>query len=172
MSRAAHVGQSRWRPRRGPVRTSFILRPRRGAPDVGPAHTLRLEVPGAYYHVINRANHRRDIFGTAGTQLAFESCPFEARAKSGLILHAFVIMGDRGHLALATRTNDPRLPVPFLIQNQPTPPASRPLRPTDSSRIPQSRFSGLGLITEQRIFSTRSADRSNHTRTGRLHSFL
>ena len=99
--------------------------------------------------------------------------PFRGlRAKSGLILHAFVIMGNHGHLALATRTNDPRLPVPFLIQNQPTPPASRPLRPTDSSRIPQSRFSGLGLITEQRIFSTRSADRSNHTRTGRLHSFL
>ena len=62
--------------------------------------------------------------------------------KSGLILHAFVVMGDHGHLALATRTTDPRIPVPFLIQNRPTPPVGRPLRPTDCSRIPRSRFLG------------------------------
>ena len=92
-----------------------------------------------------------------GAQIAFETCLFEACARSGWVLHTFVVMGKHDQLAVQTRTTDPRIPMLFLIQYRPTPPASRPLRPTDSSRIPQSRFLGEGLITAQRIFSTRSA---------------
>ena len=106
------------------------------------ARELRLESPGAYYHIINRGNYRHHVFRPAGAQLAFETCLFEACVKSGWVLHAFVVMGNHDHLAVETRTTDPPIPVPFLIQNQPTLPVGRQLRPTDSSRISQSRFLG------------------------------
>jgi hypothetical protein len=32
----------------------------------GMARRLRLEYPGALYHVINRGNYRRDLFETVG----------------------------------------------------------------------------------------------------------
>jgi REP element-mobilizing transposase RayT len=63
---------------------------------------LRLEFPGACYHVINRENYRSDIFKTEGARAAFESCLFEACAKSNWVLHAFVVMSNHYHLALET----------------------------------------------------------------------
>jgi len=41
------------------------------------ARKLRLEYPGAIYHVINRGNYRAGIFQTRGAQAAFEQCLFE-----------------------------------------------------------------------------------------------
>ena len=66
------------------------------------ARKLRLEFAGACYHVINRGNYRSDIFKTEGARAAFESCLFEACAKSGWGLHAFVLMRNHYHLALET----------------------------------------------------------------------
>jgi REP element-mobilizing transposase RayT len=66
------------------------------------ARKLRLEFPGACYHVINRGNYRADIFRTEGARAAFESCLFETCTKSGWWLHAFVIMSNHYHLALET----------------------------------------------------------------------
>lgn len=66
------------------------------------ARKLRLEFPGAIYHVINRGNYRADIFRTAGARAAFESCLFEACTKSDWVLHAFVVMSNHYHLALET----------------------------------------------------------------------
>ena len=66
------------------------------------ARKLRLEYPGACYHVINRGNYRADVFRTPGAQAAFESCLFAACEKSGWQLHAFVIMRNHYHLAMAT----------------------------------------------------------------------
>jgi putative transposase len=63
---------------------------------------LRLEFPGACYHVINRGNYRRDIFALDKTKTAFVSCLFEACAKSGWILHSFVVMRNHFHLAVET----------------------------------------------------------------------
>jgi putative transposase len=60
------------------------------------ARKLRLEFPGACYHVINRGNYRADIFKADRTKAAFESCLFEACAKSGWLLHAFVIRQPYG----------------------------------------------------------------------------
>jgi len=60
------------------------------------ARKLRLEYPGACYHVINRGNYRQDVFATAGARAAFETCLFEACAKSGWLLHAFVVMRGTG----------------------------------------------------------------------------
>ena len=66
------------------------------------ARKLRLEFPGACYHVINRGNYRADIFRTDGAKAAFETCLFEACEKSGWRLHAFVLMSNHYHLALET----------------------------------------------------------------------
>lgn len=66
------------------------------------ARKLRLEFPGACYHVINRGNYRADIFRTTGAKAAFEACLFEACAKSGWLLHAHVLMRNHYHLALET----------------------------------------------------------------------
>lgn len=66
------------------------------------ARKLRLEFPGACYHVINRGNYRADIFKTVGAKAAFETCLFEAAMKSGWVLHAYVIMSNHYHLALET----------------------------------------------------------------------
>ena len=63
---------------------------------------LRLEYPGACYHVINRGNYRLDIFKTEGARDAFELCLFEACAKSNWVLHAYVLMSNHYHLALET----------------------------------------------------------------------
>ena len=66
------------------------------------ARKLRLEFPGACYHVINRGNYRAEIFKTEGAKAAFERCLFEACTKSGWLLHAFVIMRNHYHLAVET----------------------------------------------------------------------
>lgn len=66
------------------------------------ARKLRLEYPGACYHVINRGNYRADLFKTEGAKAAFEACLFEACAKSGWVLHAYVLMSNHYHLALET----------------------------------------------------------------------
>ena len=63
---------------------------------------LRLEYPGAIYHVINRGNYRSDIFATAGARTAFMSCLWEACKKSGWRLHAYVLMRNHYHLSLET----------------------------------------------------------------------
>lgn len=66
------------------------------------ARKLRLEYPGACYHVINRGNYRADIFRTDGARHAFERCLFAACAKSRWVLHAYVLMSNHYHLALET----------------------------------------------------------------------
>lgn len=66
------------------------------------ARKLRSEFPGACYHVINRGNYRADVFRWETTKAAFVACLFEACAKSGWVLHAFVVMRNHYHLALET----------------------------------------------------------------------
>lgn len=66
------------------------------------ARKLRLEFPGAIYHVINRGNYRAWIFETPGSKQAFEECLFRVCERSRWRLHAFVIMDNHYHLALET----------------------------------------------------------------------
>ena len=66
------------------------------------ARKLRLEYPGAIYHVINRGNYRAWIFRTEGAKAAFEVCLFDACARYGWLLHAYVVMGNHYHLAVET----------------------------------------------------------------------
>jgi REP element-mobilizing transposase RayT len=66
------------------------------------ARKLRLEFPGAVYQVINRGNYRTDVFAAETMKAAFEACLFATCAKSGRVLHAYVVMRNHYHLALET----------------------------------------------------------------------
>ncbi|MEO6994163.1 MAG: transposase [Lacunisphaera sp.] len=54
------------------------------------------------YHVINRGNYRRDVFGTVGAAQAFEQAVLEACGLHGWRLHAQVVMSNHYHLAVET----------------------------------------------------------------------
>lgn len=66
------------------------------------ARRIRIEYEGALYHVINRGNYRRDVFGTAGAARAFEATLAEACERHGWLVHAYAVMRNHYHLALET----------------------------------------------------------------------
>ena len=66
------------------------------------ARKLRLEYPGAVYHVINRGNYRSWIFEEEGAKRAFVDCLLEACTRCEWTLHAYVVMGNHYHLAVET----------------------------------------------------------------------
>ena len=61
----------------------------------------RLEFAGAIYHVLSRGNYRKELFEDGGARL-FGKTLFEASAKCGWLLHAYVIMSNHYHLAVET----------------------------------------------------------------------
>jgi REP element-mobilizing transposase RayT len=67
-----------------------------------------LEFEGAIYHVISRGNYRKALF-EGGATGAFEKTLFDACAKCGWRLHAYVVMSNHYHLALET-------PEPNLVE--------------------------------------------------------
>jgi putative transposase len=73
------------------------------------ARKLRIQYPGAMYHVINRGNYRRDVFESVGAARAFEAALLEACELFGWLLHAHAVMRNHFHLALET-------PEPNLVE--------------------------------------------------------
>ena len=71
------------------------------------ARRLRIQFPGAIYHVINRGNYRRDLFLSVGEAQAFLETLREARDLMGWHVHAYVLM--RNHYHLAVETPEPNL---------------------------------------------------------------
>ena len=63
---------------------------------------IRIQYPGALYHVLNRGNYRRDVFETEGAAKSFESTLGDTCRGHGWIVHAFAIMRNQFHLALET----------------------------------------------------------------------
>ena len=66
------------------------------------ARKLRVQYPGALYHVINRGNYRSDVFVSVGAANAFERALAEAAERHGWRVHAYVVMRNHFHLALET----------------------------------------------------------------------
>lgn len=66
------------------------------------ARRLRIQYPGARYHVINRGNYRSDVFASAGAAQAFQDALAETAVAFGWHIHAYVIMRNHYHLALET----------------------------------------------------------------------
>jgi putative transposase len=73
------------------------------------ARRLRIQFPGAIYHVINRGNYRRDLFLSAAEAKAFLETVREARDLMGWRVHAYVLMRNHYHLAIET-------PEPNLVE--------------------------------------------------------
>jgi len=70
------------------------------------ARRLRLEAVEGVYHVINRGNYRAPVFRSDRTKAAFLRCLEEACARTGWRVHAWCIMSNHYHLAVATPQAD------------------------------------------------------------------
>jgi len=66
------------------------------------ARPLRIEYPGATYHVMARGNQGRPIFEDDLDRRRFLETLGEACAKSGWRIHAWVLMGNHYHLLVET----------------------------------------------------------------------
>lgn len=66
------------------------------------ARRLRLEFPGALYHVLNRGNYRRPLFQAADEAHAFLRTLEEAVSIYDWRLQAFAVMPNHYHLAVET----------------------------------------------------------------------
>ena len=63
---------------------------------------LRINYPGAYYHVINRGAGIRDIFGRNDHRQMFLDLPHELHETFQVNIHAYCLMGNHYHLLLET----------------------------------------------------------------------
>jgi len=68
----------------------------------GMARPLRIEYPGAAYHVMARGNQGRAIFGDDTDRKRFVETLAEACEKTGWRIHAYVLMGNHYHLLVET----------------------------------------------------------------------
>ena len=66
------------------------------------ARKLRVEYPGAIYHVINRGDRREEIFKDDQDRERFLETLAEVCAKTGWQVHALCLMGNHFHLVLET----------------------------------------------------------------------
>jgi len=63
---------------------------------------LRLEYPGAIYHVMNRGDRREDIFRDHHDRERFLATLGEACSKTGWQVHAYCLMRNHFHLVIET----------------------------------------------------------------------
>src|SRR5881628_1923633 len=66
------------------------------------ARKLRVEYPGAIYHVMNRGDRREPIFKEDADRQRFVETLGEACAKTGWHVHAYVFMSNHFHLVVET----------------------------------------------------------------------
>src|SRR3989449_5289240 len=66
------------------------------------ARKLRVEYPGAIYHVMNRGDRREPIFRDDGDRERFVATLGEACAKTSWRVHALCLMGNHFHLVVET----------------------------------------------------------------------
>jgi REP element-mobilizing transposase RayT len=66
------------------------------------ARKLRLQFPGAIYHVLSRGNHREDIFRDDIDREFFLKTVADTCAKTGWQVHAFCLMPNHFHLVVET----------------------------------------------------------------------
>lgn len=63
---------------------------------------LRVEYPGAYYHVINRGNAGENLFETEGDKEQFLEYLQKAGERFSLIIHTYCLMTNHYHLLVET----------------------------------------------------------------------
>ena len=68
--------------------------------------TMRLEYPGAIYHVMDRGDRREDIFVNDVDRQDFLKTLAEACQKTGWQVHAYCLMRNHFHLVVETPNAD------------------------------------------------------------------
>ena len=63
---------------------------------------LRIEFPGAFYHVTSRGNERKDIFKSGPDREKFLSYLASAAERYGAVFHAYCLMSNHYHLMIET----------------------------------------------------------------------
>ena len=66
------------------------------------ARPIRIQYPGAVYHVMARGNHGQAIFQDDADRQRFLETLGEACEKTGWRIHAYVLMGNHYHLLVET----------------------------------------------------------------------
>jgi REP element-mobilizing transposase RayT len=69
---------------------------------VGVARPLRIEYPGAFYHVTSRGNERRTVFQSNRDREKYLSYLESAHERYGAVIHVYCLMGNHYHLLLET----------------------------------------------------------------------
>ena len=73
------------------------------------ARALRIQYPGAIYHVMNRGDRREDIYLDDQDRLCFLQTLGQTCEKTGWEVHAYCLM--RNHFHLVVETPEPNLSV-------------------------------------------------------------
>ncbi|OGR23969.1 MAG: hypothetical protein A2X83_01780 [Desulfuromonadales bacterium GWD2_54_10] len=66
------------------------------------ARPLRIEYPGAFYHVTSRGNEQKDVFKSQKDREKFLSYLESATERYSAIIHAYCLMSNHYHLLLET----------------------------------------------------------------------
>jgi len=66
------------------------------------ARPLRIEYPGAFYHVTSRGIERRSIFHSDTDRKRFLSYLASAHDRYGALIHGYCLMDNHYHLLLET----------------------------------------------------------------------
>jgi putative transposase len=66
------------------------------------ARPLRIEYPGAFYHVTSRGNEQKDIFRSRKDREKFLGYLESTKERYGAVIHAFCLMNNHYHLLLET----------------------------------------------------------------------
>lgn len=64
------------------------------------ARPLRIEYPGAFYHVTSRGNEQKDVFKSKRDREQFLSYLESAVTRYGAVIHAYCLMSNHYHLLL------------------------------------------------------------------------
>lgn len=66
------------------------------------ARPLRIEYPGAFYHVTSRGNEQKDVFKSKKDREKFLSYLESAVVRYGAVIHAYCLMSNHYHLLMET----------------------------------------------------------------------
>jgi putative transposase len=66
------------------------------------ARPLRIEYPGAHYHITSRGNEQKDIFKSRRDKEKFLEYLESATTRYGAVIHAYCLMSNHYHLLLET----------------------------------------------------------------------
>ena len=79
---------------------------------------LRVEYPGAIYHLMSRGDRREDIFLNDVDRQDFLKTLAEACQKTGWQVHAYCLMRNHFHLVAETPRANPNLRGPLALSTR------------------------------------------------------